>query len=371
MIDIDLIDADDEIKNSLRSLSSKINFEVEETKGANGHLFFGTNTFLGKRVAIKYYYWGEDRETYAEPKQLSDLSSEYIVEILDAGPVDENWAYFITEYCVNGDLESAIVRNDIGNTLAIDWTSQLLSGLIYLHAKNYLHRDIKLSNVFLNGDNVVQIGDFGSIICIPNGSKEIPASNQTLMYRPPETITDKVYSQVSDVYQVGVVLYLLLGGSLSITQTDYLSAKQLREYNEIGDIVDRQLFAEQCIGELIAKGKFLDYSSLPPWVSNRIKQLIKKATNKDRNKRYKTASEFLAALHDLKHRNIMWDFDEDGLLSTAGYKKFSVVECGDNFRVKKKLKMAGSLTIPFRWGLFKKSSRKWKTGFPNCQQRIT
>jgi hypothetical protein len=82
------------IKKSLTEMASSTTFDKYSSKGANGYLFFGENTVLGRRVAVKYYYWGGDKRFHVEPQLLSTLNSDHIIPVLDAGVIDDDWAYF-------------------------------------------------------------------------------------------------------------------------------------------------------------------------------------------------------------------------------------------------------------------------------------
>jgi hypothetical protein len=93
------------IKTKLLELSKSITFEKQSRKGSNGWLFFRMNRISRQRVALKFYDWGGDQIYHAEPRNLAAINSENVIQILDASHVDNNFAYFLTPYYRNGDLD--------------------------------------------------------------------------------------------------------------------------------------------------------------------------------------------------------------------------------------------------------------------------
>lgn len=76
------------------------------------------------------------------------------------------------EYAEGGNLAELIekVKNkgqSFSTETALDWISQIVLGVMLMHSKNILHRDLKCQNIFLTSDGTIKIGDFGI-------SKELP-----------------------------------------------------------------------------------------------------------------------------------------------------------------------------------------------------
>jgi len=328
------VNAPEQIKASLQELSKRIHFEREDSKAANGHVFFGRNRVTTNEVAVKFYYWGGETSYHAEPKQLAEINSPNVLTIHDAGLIDNTWAYFITPRCVNGDIDDLLERTSVGNHAALDYTYQLLSGLSHLHSKRFLHRDLKPSNIYVNEQFDVVIGDFGSVKRLPDDQATIPASSHSLLYRPPETITNNLYGIVGDIYQCGIILYQLLGGHLSYSASAYLSQRQIQEMKSKLSSADERIFVDQCIKTRICAGKLLSYNSVPPWVSQDIKKIIKKATNIDPTKRFQTVSDFMAKIHATRPAVLDWKI-VDGNPQLSGQVSYRVVGSPDASSVQK------------------------------------
>lgn len=332
---IDGISAPDEIKLSLKALSKNISFSREVTKGANGHLFFGTNRILEKEVAVKFYYWGSDKIYHAEPRNLAAIKSSNILKIHDAALIDNDWAYFVTEYCINGDLDDHISSSLFSNLSAMDLVSGVLSGLSHLHANRFLHRDLKPSNVYLDDTHQAVIGDFGSLKIIPNGVNVIPVSSNSILYLPPESISSLTYSDKGDLYQVGIVLYQLLGGFLPYDEFSWMSKQELKHYNELSDRVDRSIFVDQCIKLKITKGKILNLKTLPAWVPDSLKRVIRKATNIDPSKRFQSSTAFKTELHRLRPNIPDWYID-NGVPHLKAKTSYKIIDNESELIVQKK-----------------------------------
>ena len=93
------------IKDKLVELSIGIAFTKRSRKGSNGWLFFGRNRISRQIVAVKFYDWSGNLAYHAEPKNLVVIKSKNVIQILDASFVDKNYAYFLTPYYRNGDLD--------------------------------------------------------------------------------------------------------------------------------------------------------------------------------------------------------------------------------------------------------------------------
>ena len=300
------INAPEEIKNCIKELSSDFIFYRESSKGANGYLFFGENKITNIKIALKFYYWGNNKTFHAEPQKLSQINSSNVIKILNASYLNDEWAYFITPLCENGDLDDFIETTDIGNHKAIDIVSQILIGISFLHREHFIHRDLKPSNIYLCDNERVVIGDFGSVKHIPTGLTTIPASSHSILYRPPEAVMTNAYGIPGDIYQIGIILYQLLGGYLPYEEVAWLNKKELTHYNTLTDDFDKSTFVDQCLKNKITKSKLLDMRSLPPWVPDNLKRIIKKACHKNPSQRFNTASEFKAKLHQVKPQVLNW-----------------------------------------------------------------
>lgn len=88
-------------------------------------------------------------------------------------------------------------------------------GMMILHEKNIIHRDLSAGNILLDDDFHPYITDFGlSKFFDPNNSKSQSQSDTgTAAYMSPELITDYVYNTKVDVYAFGIIMFEILTGT--------------------------------------------------------------------------------------------------------------------------------------------------------------
>jgi len=111
------------------------------------------------------------------------------------------------EHDLMGLLDSGLVT--FTQELNASIMRQIMEGLAYCHDRNFLHRDIKCSNILMNNRGQVKLADFGLARLYNAEDKERPYTNKviTLWYRPPELLLgEERYGPAIDVWSCGCIL---------------------------------------------------------------------------------------------------------------------------------------------------------------------
>jgi len=149
--------------------------------------------------------------TLHEVSLLASINSPYIVKYMDSF-IENGNLYLIMEYCERKDL-ATFLANQVNISLSEEriWriALEVLAGLVALHNKGIIHRDIKTKNIFLTRDWHAKIGDFGISTC-PSG-KTIQDRREigTLLYASPEMCKGEFCSIKTDIWSFGSLLYEL------------------------------------------------------------------------------------------------------------------------------------------------------------------
>ncbi|TKY65136.1 serine/threonine-protein kinase [Spatholobus suberectus] len=124
-----------------------------------------------------------------------------------------NSIYLVFEY-MEHDLAGLVASPDIKFTdpQIKCYMRQLLSGIEHCHLRGIMHRDIKVSNILVNNEGILKIGDFGLANTLsPNSKQPLTSRVVTLWYRPPELLMGSTNYGVSvDLWSVGCVFAELL-----------------------------------------------------------------------------------------------------------------------------------------------------------------
>lgn len=230
-------------------------------RGAMGSVFKARQKKSGRFVAIKVLSQELalradlvarfEREAYA----LKSLSSKNVVEVIDAGNIDE-LHYFAMEFIDGTTLRTRINRGPISLEEAVFITSQMLNGLKDAHKHGIIHRDLKPENVLLAYDSAdfslmpdrVVLVDFG-LVGIgglafdphPNLTKS-KVTMGTVNYMAPEQHLDaKRVDHRSDIYSAGVILYEMLTGDLPLGRYNLPSERGMNLPPQVDTILARSL----------------------------------------------------------------------------------------------------------------------------------
>nr|GEW05097.1 mitogen-activated protein kinase kinase kinase YODA-like [Tanacetum cinerariifolium] len=138
-------------------------------RGTFGHVYLGFDSESGEMCAMKEVTLFPDDAKSKESAQqlgqeialLSRLRHPNIVRYYGSETVDDK-LYIYLEYVSGGSIHRLLQEyGHLGEVAIRSYTSQILSGLAYLHDKNTVHRDIKGANILVDPNGRVKLADFG------------------------------------------------------------------------------------------------------------------------------------------------------------------------------------------------------------------
>uniref|UniRef100_A0A8D8RSL5 Cyclin-dependent kinase 12 n=1 Tax=Cacopsylla melanoneura TaxID=428564 RepID=A0A8D8RSL5_9HEMI len=193
-------------------------------EGTYGQVYKASDRRTNELVALKKVRLENEKEGFPitavrEIKILRQLNHKNIVNlreiVTDKSDAldfrkDKGSFYLVFEYMdhdLMGLLESGMV--DFNEVLNASIMRQLLDGLSYCHKRNFLHRDIKCSNILMNNRGEVKLADFGLARLYNAEDRQRPYTNKviTLWYRPPELLLgEERYGPAIDVWSCGCIL---------------------------------------------------------------------------------------------------------------------------------------------------------------------
>jgi serine/threonine protein kinase len=146
-----------------------------------------------------------------------ELAHPNIIKIIAVGRDKAN-PYFVMEYFPAGNLKLRIMRKDWAflHEKTPDILKQTATGLAFMNAKGWVHRDVKPDNILVNSAGEVRIIDFALSQRIPKGLAKIFRRKQraqgTRSYMSPEQIRGQALDARADVYSFGASAYEIVAG---------------------------------------------------------------------------------------------------------------------------------------------------------------
>jgi serine/threonine protein kinase len=318
-----------------------INVHTYVKRGLNGLVYFGTRKKLKDEVVLKFYWSYPEFDSSEEAVILRGIDHPNILKIYDLRFIKPNSAYFLSPYISGGDLQEHIDKRSLSTKEALKLVSGILLGVSELHSNHSLvHRDLKPGNILFDVEKTNPIiADLGAVKKIDSVDGHTTESKATLYYLPPESIVEKRYYLQSDLYQVGIIMFQLLGGFFPINEPmKWVKEKEVNQLNAEKDEQKRFDQFEELIKGKIYKGKLVDMVTLPVYLDPAFKRVLNKALHRDFSKRFKSASEFLREVHRLSSSYPSYLSDNNNIIvSHESGREFRITTDGNSFALEKRL----------------------------------
>ncbi len=190
-------------------------------RGATGAVYLADDIFNKRQVAIKLMFPAmlkdaEDGELYrkmflTEASLAGKIIHPHIVSIYDA-VVEDEMSYIVMEYVEGATLERHCKADNLLDTQSIaEIIFKCVRALAFVNMEGLIHRDIKPGNILHKGGTEIKVADFGAALNRVSDRTQIAAVGSPL-YMAPELIAGAKATAQSDIYSLGMVMYMLLAG---------------------------------------------------------------------------------------------------------------------------------------------------------------
>jgi serine/threonine protein kinase len=178
-----------------------------------------------RRVAVKFLNFsvaatGGAQRFKREGRILGQLTHPHIAELIDAGVTGNGEPYLVLENVEGENIDEFCDHHRLDVNARIRLFLDVLSAVAHAHANLVVHRDLKPSNVLVRKDGQVKLLDFGIAKLLADDADAGKTTQLTVegggaltpQFAAPEQITGGAVTTATDIYALGMLLYLLLTG---------------------------------------------------------------------------------------------------------------------------------------------------------------
>jgi WD40 repeat protein/serine/threonine protein kinase len=266
-----------------------------------------------RRVALKVIKPGMDTRQViarfeAERQALAVMDHPSIARVLDAGATDSGRPYFVMELVRGVPLTQYCDDNHLPIRERLKLFAAVCLAIQHAHTKGIIHRDIKPTNVMVtqqDGDPIVKVIDFGVAKAMGRQLTDKTLFTEfaqvigTPLYMSPEqaAMSSTDIDTRSDIYSLGVLLYEVLTGTTPVCKEQLKQAT----FDEVRRIIREEeplrpstrIGGSQTLAALAAQ-RHIEPARLIRAVRGELDWIVMKCLEKDRNRRYLTASSLAA-----------------------------------------------------------------------------
>ena len=283
-------------------------------EGGMGTVFVAEQTQpVRRKVAVKLIKPGMDSKSVlarfeAERQALAMMDHPNIAKVLDGGLTEAGRPFFVMEYVKGVPITEYCDATRLSVTERLELFVQVCQAVQHAHQKGIIHRDLKPSNILVapyDGTPVPKVIDFGLAKAMHHSLTErtLHTAHETVLgtprYMSPEQaqLNNLDVDTRSDIYSLGVLLYELLTGTTPLDAQRYKEAA----WDEVRRIIREEepprpstrLSSANTLPSLAAC-RHMEPAGLTKLVRGELDWIVMKSLEKDRNRRYETATGFAA-----------------------------------------------------------------------------
>ncbi|KAJ3288099.1 Protein kinase [Rhizoclosmatium sp. JEL0117] len=228
---------EDKVMDKLRTIvtSGDPNLVYRKIKlvgqGASGKVYLSKNVFdpSAPVVAVKQMVLAKQARKdllLNEIMLMKKLSHPNIIQYIDSY-IDGGDLWLILEYMEGGELTGPIENNKMTEPQIAAICQEITKGLVYLHQKNIIHRDMKSDNVLIGKDGSIKLIDFGYSAKLTVTRKQRATFAGTPYWMAPEIVKGKQYGFKVDIWATGILAIECIEGEPPYLDEDPFKAVYL------------------------------------------------------------------------------------------------------------------------------------------------
>lgn len=141
----------------------------------------------------------------------------------------DGYLYLVSDFCARGELYEIVSSGEADGALPVETTRkyvrQIATGVRFVHAMGFAHRDLSLENVLVDADDSCKVCDFG-LACATD--KQAHETVGKMFYMAPEVVAvpaDGYDATKADVWSLGVMLFIMLVGAPPVERASAADAR--------------------------------------------------------------------------------------------------------------------------------------------------
>jgi serine/threonine protein kinase/tetratricopeptide (TPR) repeat protein len=263
-------------------------------KGGMGEVYLAYDSRLDRKVALKFLsssliddHWAK-RRLVKEAQAIARLDHPNICAVYG---LEESGGYsFIVMQYLDGETLASLIRTTMiepGRVCGL--AVQMVNALVEAHSHGIIHRDIKPQNIMVTASEQVKVLDFGLAKHLERKQSLLTAGDNesrssqlgliigTVAYMSPEQLRSEKVDFRSDIFSFGIVLYEIISGVNPFTRSS----------------------SAETISAILTSDPDPPVSRAPG-IPARLPHIARKCLEKDRERRYQSASELLLDLDNVR-----------------------------------------------------------------------
>ncbi len=277
-------------------------------EGGMGVVYKAEDTKLNRTVALKFLPPEMTRDPQAKKRFLQEAQAAAALDHPNICTIHEineaeGQTYIAMAYVEGKSLKEKLAAGPLEVSEVLDIAAQVAEGLKRAHGKGIIHRDIKPANIMLTEEDRAKIMDFGlaKLTSGPDVTKTLTVMG-TIAYMSPEQARGEAVDQRTDIWSFGAMLYEMLTG-----QTPFGRRQD-------------QAALDSILPEVPALLHSILYDPIdPPSLLRKdlprpVEQIILKALDKDRNRRYQRMDELLKDLKTARSPELIFPKPEKSII---------------------------------------------------------